>query len=126
MRSCNWTCILALGAAVILGACATEPAHVIPATPAERLAGIRPVTQAMLQEPAAGDWMQLGRSYDGQNFSTLTTINRTNVKKLAPAWRAPLAPQPSNGAWTRGWLHTAQGCGTWTCAWAPRTCRVWS
>ena len=92
MRSCNWTCILALGAAVILGACATEPAHVIPATPAERLAGIRPVTQAMLQEPAAGDWMQLGRSYDGQNFSTLTTINRTNVKKLAPAWRAPLAP----------------------------------
>lgn len=91
MQSHKRTCILALVAAIKLGACATEPAHVITATPAERLAAMRPVTQAMLQEPAAGDWMQLGRSYDGQNFSPLTTINRTNVKNLAPAWRTPLA-----------------------------------
>jgi len=92
MRSRNRICILAFGAALAFGACATEPAHIIPATPAERLATMRPVTQAMLQNPSPGDWLQWGRAYDGQNFSPLTTINRTSVKDLAPAWSAKLAP----------------------------------
>jgi alcohol dehydrogenase (cytochrome c) len=80
----------AFGAALTLGACATEPAT--PLTPAERLAAIRPVSPAMLEKPAAGDWLQWGRAYDGNNFSPLKIIDRANVKNLAPAWRAPLAP----------------------------------
>jgi alcohol dehydrogenase (cytochrome c) len=44
----------------------------------------------MLQDPGPGDWLQWGRTYDGQNFSPLTRIDRDTVKDLAPAWRAPL------------------------------------
>ena len=94
MRTQRTITAVAFSAALVLalGACATEPAYVIPATPAERLAAMRPVTQQMLQKPSPGDWIQLGRTYDGQNYSPLTTITRTNVKDLAPAWRAKLAP----------------------------------
>jgi alcohol dehydrogenase (cytochrome c) len=56
---------------------------------------LRPVSPAMLHNPAPGDWLQWGRTYDGQNFSPLKAINRGNVKTLAPAWRAPLEPGPS-------------------------------
>lgn len=72
----------------VLSACATDPA---PLSPAARLAGQRPVSSAMLEKPAPGDWLQWGRSYDGQNFSPLKQIDRSNVKNLTPAWRAPLA-----------------------------------
>ncbi len=44
----------------------------------------------MLEKPAPGDWLFWGRTYDGQNSSPLKQIDRTNVKTLAPAWRAPL------------------------------------
>lgn len=82
----------ALGAVLLLGlgACATEPAYVVPSTPAERIAALRPVSSDMLKEPAPGDWLQWGRTYDGQNFSPLTIIDRTNVKDLAPAWHVSL------------------------------------
>jgi len=77
--------------AMALSACATEPVPQTPLTPAERLAALRPVSPAMLKAPAASDWLQWGRTYDGQNFSPLKHIDRANVKDLAPAWRAPLA-----------------------------------
>lgn len=57
---------------------------------AARLAKVRPVTAAMARAPAPGDWLQWGRTGDGQNFSPLKTIDRATVKDLAPAWRAPL------------------------------------
>ncbi len=77
--------------AFALASCAvleTQPAA--PATPEELLAGMRPVTPAMLRDPAPGDWLQWGRTYDGQNFSPLNRINRDTVKTLAPAWSAPI------------------------------------
>ena len=73
------------------------PTSVEPATPAATtlLARVRGVTNAMLHAPAPGDWLQWGRTYDGQNFSPLRAINRDNVKSLVPAWRAPLVAGPS-------------------------------
>ena len=49
----------------------------------------------MLKDPAPGDWLHWGRTYDGQNFSPLTRIDRKSVKDLAPAWRAPIPSGPS-------------------------------
>jgi len=54
------------------------------------LAKLRAVSPALQRAPPPGDWLQWGRTSDGQNFSPLKTINRANVKTLAPAWRAPL------------------------------------
>jgi len=87
---------LGIGGAVLamaLQACALNEAPAAPAAPAtpEALLGsMRPVTPAMLQNPSQGDWLQWGRTYDGQNFSPLNRINRETVKDLAPAWSAPL------------------------------------
>src|ERR1700754_4145964 len=79
--------------AVALQSCATSEVADAPAaaaTPQERLAAMRPVSAAMLQNPPSGDWLQWGRTYDGQNFSPLKHITRENVKTLAPAWRTPI------------------------------------
>lgn len=48
------------------------------------------VTDEMLENPSPNDWLQWGRTSDGQSFSPLTRINKENVGNLAPAWRAPL------------------------------------
>jgi alcohol dehydrogenase (cytochrome c) len=48
------------------------------------------VTEAMLRNPPASDWLQWGRTYDGQNFSPLNMITRENVRTLKPAFRVPL------------------------------------
>jgi alcohol dehydrogenase (cytochrome c) len=79
--------------ALALQSCATSEVAEAPAaaaTPQERLAAMQPVSDAMLQNPAPGDWLLWGRTYDGQNFSPLKRITRENVKTLAPAWRTPL------------------------------------
>jgi alcohol dehydrogenase (cytochrome c) len=60
-----------------------------------KTAAVRPVTAADLRNPASSDWLQWGRTYDGQNFSPLKRIDRANVKDLAPAWRSALPPGPS-------------------------------
>ncbi len=79
--------------AIAMQSCALSDAPAAPtaaATPEALLGGVRPVTPAMLRDPAPGDWLQWGRTYDGHNFSPLKRINRDNVKSLAPAWRAPI------------------------------------
>ncbi len=63
-----------------------------PATPEERIAALAPVTQEMREDPAPGDWLHWGRTYDGKNFSPLDIINRDNVASLAPAWTFELTP----------------------------------
>jgi alcohol dehydrogenase (cytochrome c) len=55
-----------------------------------RLRALSPVSSRLLQDPPAADWLQWGRTYDGQNFSPLKLITRKNVQNLGPAWRAPL------------------------------------
>lgn len=76
--------------ALAVASCAAAPGASAPATPEARLESMRPVSAAMLRDPAPGDWLQWGRTYDGQNFSPLKRIDRATVKDLAPAWRAPL------------------------------------
>ena len=61
----------------------------------ERLAGLSAVTDAMLIDPPASDWLQWGNTYDGQRFSTLDAINRETVDRLALDWRKPLPAGPN-------------------------------
>ena len=83
----------AIAAATLLALAACAPAEPpIPATPEERLAAISPVTQAMREDPSPNDWLQWGRTYNGQNFSPLDIINRDNVASLTSAWSVELTP----------------------------------
>jgi alcohol dehydrogenase (cytochrome c) len=70
----------------------SEPAGGVVVSPdaAARLAGLSAVTERMLQTPPDQDWLQWGRTYDGQNFSPLKRLTPENVRSLKPAWRAPL------------------------------------
>lgn len=45
-----------------------------------------PVTQQMLNEPKAGNWLSWRRTLDGQAYSPLKQINVRNAKKLKLAW----------------------------------------
>lgn len=58
----------------------------IPAFHNKAVEGYRPVTDAMLRSPPAGDWLSWRRTLDGQGHSPLTEINRRNVGNLRLAW----------------------------------------
>lgn len=49
-----------------------------------------PVTDAMLLQPPAGDWLTWRRTMDNKGYSPLKRINRSNVKKLELAWAWPM------------------------------------
>ena len=46
----------------------------------------RPVTDAMLQDPAPGDWLNWRRTLDGWGYSPLDEITRDNVGDLRLVW----------------------------------------
>ncbi len=46
----------------------------------------RLVTDQMLQQPPAGDWLSWRRTLDGHGYSPLDQINRDNVNDLKLAW----------------------------------------
>jgi alcohol dehydrogenase (cytochrome c) len=46
----------------------------------------RPVTEAMLRNPAPGDWLNWRRTDNAWGFSPLDQINRQNVQQLQLAW----------------------------------------
>ena len=50
------------------------------------LAKITPVTDAMLADPPASEWLMWRRTYDGWGYSPLDQINRGNVQGLRTAW----------------------------------------
>jgi alcohol dehydrogenase (cytochrome c) len=54
------------------------------------LAGMTPVTDAMLQNPADGDWLLWRRTYQSISFSPLRQINAKNVDDLGVAWTLTL------------------------------------
>lgn len=60
-----------------------------------RLAKITTVSDAMLATPPAGDWLVWRRAYDGQGFSPLNQINKTNVKSLVSTWNWSLPVSPN-------------------------------
>ena len=46
----------------------------------------RPVTETMLRNPAAGDWLNWRRTDNGWGYSPLDQINRQNVQQMQLAW----------------------------------------
>jgi len=56
------------------------------------LENLTPVTDAMLANPPAHDWLMWRRTWDTYGFSPLDQINKNNVAELAEAWRVPLEP----------------------------------
>lgn len=65
--------------------------------PESPIARYTDVTEAMLADPAPGDWLTWRRSYDDLGFSPLDEINRDNVKQLRVAWTLSLPPGPNTG-----------------------------
>jgi alcohol dehydrogenase (cytochrome c) len=57
---------------------------------AATLAHVSPVSDTMLRDPPAADWLMWRRTYDSQGFSPLTQINRGNVANLRMAWSLAL------------------------------------
>ena len=51
-----------------------------------------PVTDAMLQEPAPGDWLMWRRTLDSWGYSPLDQVNRENVGRLRLVWTRDLEP----------------------------------
>jgi alcohol dehydrogenase (cytochrome c) len=48
--------------------------------------GFTPVTDAMLADPPAGDWLMVRRNYEAWSHSPLKQINAGNVKSLRLVW----------------------------------------
>ncbi len=63
---------------------------------ADVLERLTPITDAMLNNPPAEDWLLWQRSYDNQGYSTLDQINRDNVTDLKLQWRMPLQAGDNN------------------------------
>ena len=57
---------------------------------------LTPVTDAMLNDPPAQDWLLWQSSYDNQGFSSLDQINRESVNELKLNWRMPLQVGENN------------------------------
>jgi alcohol dehydrogenase (cytochrome c) len=53
--------------------------------------GFTPVTDAMLQNPAPGDWLMWRRTLDSWGYSPLDEINQDNVEQLRLVWTRDLA-----------------------------------
>src|SRR5690349_5422605 len=55
----------------------------------------RPVTDAMLEKPDDGEWINWRRTYDGTGYSPLNQINKNNVNQLQLVWSWGLYPGQS-------------------------------
>src|ERR1700746_2539077 len=53
---------------------------------AQAVKDFRPVTEAMLRNPAPGDWLNWRRTDSAWGYSPLDQINRQNVQQLQLAW----------------------------------------
>jgi PQQ-dependent dehydrogenase (methanol/ethanol family) len=49
-----------------------------------------PVTDAMLKNPAPGDWLMWRRTLNGWGYSPLDEVNKGNVAKLEQLWSQPI------------------------------------
>jgi len=59
---------------------------------AAQVQNFQPVTQRMLEQPSADDWLMFSRTYDAQRYSPLAQINRQNVGRLRMAWVRGMGP----------------------------------
>ena len=58
---------------------------------------LRPVTDAMLQNPEPGQWLSWRRTLNHWGYSPLTQINKRNVSQLKLVWTRPLAQGVQEG-----------------------------
>ena len=56
-----------------------------------------PVTDAMLQDPAPGDWLMWRRTLNSWGYSPLQQIDRANVGQLRMVWSRALTPGSQQG-----------------------------
>src|SRR5580692_8244902 len=54
--------------------------------PGNTINAMSPVTDAMLHNPPASDWLMWRRTYNGWGYSPLDQINKDNIKNLQVAW----------------------------------------
>ena len=87
-----------------VGRCAALPAAVLLLATAGSVAAqssadteFVPVTDAMLQNPADGDWLMWRRTLDGWGYSPLDQIDRDNVGDLRMVWTRALAAGAQQG-----------------------------
>ena len=62
------------------------------------LGAVSPVSDAMLQSPAASDWLMWRGSYATLGYSALTQINKNTVRNLGVAWTLALPPSANETA----------------------------
>ena len=58
---------------------------------------LRPVTDAMLQNPDAADWLSWRRTLNHWGYSPLDQVNKRNVAQLRLVWTRPLAQGVQEG-----------------------------
>src|SRR5260370_24824027 len=88
----DWKTTALFGPAGLLaGAAAMAQAPQAPNPPA----ALTPVTDAMLRDPPASDWLMWRRTYNGWGYSPLDQINKDNVKDLRPVWTWSMTPGPT-------------------------------
>jgi PQQ-dependent dehydrogenase (methanol/ethanol family) len=58
---------------------------------------LTPVTDAMLNDPPAADWLMWRRTLNHWGYSPLDQIDRRNVRELRLVWSRPLAPGVQEG-----------------------------
>jgi alcohol dehydrogenase (cytochrome c) len=68
------------------------PAYPVRPSPLDKFT---PVTDAMLANPPAGEWLSWRRSHDDLGFSPLKQINKTNIGNLRVAWEWALPGGPN-------------------------------
>jgi alcohol dehydrogenase (cytochrome c) len=62
------------------------------------LGALSPVSDAMLQNPAASDWLMWRGGYATLGYSALTQINKNTVRNLGVAWSLALPPSANETA----------------------------
>jgi alcohol dehydrogenase (cytochrome c) len=78
----NWkSTVLSLPIVALAGAAFAQQPQA-----ADPIKNLTPVTDAMLRDPPAADWLMWRRTYNGWGYSPLDQINKDNVKNLQPAW----------------------------------------
>ena len=86
------------GLLVILLVAALGGGLALPAAAEAQPAGdFVPVTDAMLQDPAPGDWLMWRRTLDGWGYSPLDQIDRDNVGELRMVWSRALTEGRQQG-----------------------------
>ncbi len=88
------TSLLTAGLALAGIAIATQHDAAAQTPPARQL---RPVTEAMLQNPDPGDWLSWRRTRNHWAFSPLDQVTKRNVAQLRLVWTRPLAQGQQEG-----------------------------